>query len=208
MKILVVDDHSILRNGLVRVLKKQYPEYNFIEAFSGNNAISILTENKEIVLVLSDLSMPGMSGIEMMKQMKKLGIKVPVIILTSHSEEYYALRVFKAGAHGFLNKEVDAQELKSAIDVVLNGKKYINSNIADILSQGVSGGALSILEALSDREMEVFQLIVLGRTVSEIADSIVLSVSTVSTYRAKILSKLNLKNDSEIVRFAVQNNLN
>jgi len=208
MKILVVDDHVILRKGLIRILKTEYNDVGFLEASNGAHAITILSNNKDIDIVLSDLSMPKMNGIEMVKQIKNLNINVPVIMLTMHNEEHYAIRALKAGVYAFLNKNTNPEELKKAITKVLSGKKYINDKIADILSESISNPSKdTVNEILSDREMEVFLLIANGKTVSDIADEIVLSVSTVSTYRTRILSKLNLKNNAEIVIYAIENNL-
>ena len=208
MKILVVDDHVILRKGLIRILKTEYKACEFLEASNGANAIAILSSVKDIDIVLSDLSMPKMSGIEMVKQIKILKINVPVIMLTMHNEEHYAIRAFKAGVYAFLNKDTNPDELKKAITKVLTGKKYINDKIADILSESISNPTKdNINEALSDREMEVFQLIANGKTVSEIAEEIALSISTISTYRTRILSKLNLKNNAEIVMYAIEQDI-
>ncbi|WP_299885289.1 response regulator transcription factor [uncultured Lacinutrix sp.] len=208
MKILVVDDHVILRKGLIRILKTDYKAYEFVEASNGVGAISVLLENDDIALVLSDLSMHVMNGIEMLKQMKILNIKVPVIMLTMHSEDHYAIRALKAGVYGFLNKDIKPAELKAAIDKVLTGKKHITDRLADLLSDRISNDLNDDLIALlSDREMEVVRLIATGKTVSEIATEIGLGVSTVSTYRTRILKKLNLKNNAEIVIYALEHDL-
>ena len=208
MKILVVDDHIILRKGLINMLAKVYRNYKFIEASNGAEAISMLKKHDDTILILSDLTMPKMNGIEMLKQLKLLKIITPVIMLTMHSEKQYALRALKAGAFGFLNKNVAPEELEVAIEKVLSGKKYITSSLADILSDNISkSNNNNVLDLLSDREMQVFELISKGKTVSEIANDISLSVSTVSTYRVRVLSKLNLKNNAELIIYAKDNSL-
>ena len=208
MKILVVDDHIILRKGLINMLKKNYKKYSFIEASNGAEAIKMIQKNDDTVLVLSDLTMPKMNGIEMLKQLKLLQIKIPVIILSMHTEEQYALRSFKAGALGFLNKKVPLEELEIAIKKVLVGKKYITNSIADILFDNVSKSKLDTdYSSLSDREMQVFDLISKGMSVSGIANEINLGVSTVSTYRSRILEKLHLKNNADLIIYAKDNNL-
>ena len=209
MKFLIVEDHVILRKGLVRILQADYKNCVFLEASNGIKAIKMLLSHEDTNLVLSDLTMPKMSGIEMIKQMKTLNIKVPVILLTMHDEEHYAIRALKAGAYAFLNKTANPKVLKKAINKALKGEKYINNKIANIISQRISNALKdNVNESLSDREMEVFRLIANGKTVSEIANEITLSVSTISTYRTRILSKLSLKNNAEIVVYAIEHNIN
>lgn len=208
MKILVVDDHIILRKGLIKMLSKNYKKYKFIEASDGVQAIKMLKNNEDTILVLSDLTMPKMNGIEMLKHLKLSQNKIPVIILSMHTEEQYALRAFKAGAFGFLNKNVAPEELETAIEKALIGKKHITSSIADILSDNISKSKSdNDLSSLSDREMQVFDLISIGMSISEIANEINLGVSTVSTYRTRVLSKLNLKNNADLIIYAKDKNL-
>jgi DNA-binding NarL/FixJ family response regulator len=140
--------------------------------------------------------------------MRADGVKAPILMLSMHPEDHYAVRVLKAGASGFLNKESANDELVVAIRKVLSGRKYITENIAEKLAGDVAPGAVKPLhDLLSDREMQVFQLIAAGKTVSEIADSISLSVNTISTYRGRILEKLSLSNNAEITRYALDNGI-
>lgn len=208
MKILIVDDHAILRKGLIEILRDNYKDAEFIEAANGVEALSILRKEKDLDVALMDISMPELNGVEVLKQARALEIKTPILILSMQSEDQYALRVIKAGAFGFLNKNSAPNELIIAINKVITGKKYIPESIADILAQSASMRTVdNQYELLSDREMEVLQHLALGKTVSEIGIEIGLSVNTVSTYRTRILQKLNLANNAAIIRYAIDNKL-
>jgi DNA-binding NarL/FixJ family response regulator len=149
--------------------------------------------------------MPGRNGIETLKQIRANGIKAPILMLSMHSEDQYAVRVLKAGASGFLNKETATEELLAAIKRVLEGRKYITPFVAEKLASTEIEKPLH--ELLSDREMQVLQFIASGKTVSEIAEEISLSVNTISTYRTRILEKLQLHNNAELTRYAIDHNL-
>lgn len=207
IKILIADDHAIVRRGLVQILKEEFPLAQIIEVSNGNEALDMV--NKQIWdVILLDISMPGRNGVETLKQIRVSGIKAPVLMLSMHSEEQYAIRVLKAGASGFLSKLSATDELLSAVHRVLSGKKYITASVAEKLAESLGENEnKSTHENLSDREMQVLQLIAAGKTVSEIAEEISLSVNTISTYRARILEKLNLNNSAELTRYAIDNNL-
>lgn len=208
MNILVVDDHDLVRKGFIMILKREFPEANFLEASDGFSAIKVI-EDQEVSLVLSDISMPKLSGIEMIKQLDTLNIDVPVIILSMQLEHQYAVRAIKAGAYGYISKGAHPDELIAAVKAVLSGKKHITPEIADLLVQSISKkNKPENLDSLSDREIEVLRLIAQGKKVSEIANEISLSVNTISTYRSRILEKLSLKNTSELIRYALEQNLN
>ena len=208
MKILIVDDHAILRKGLIEILKDEFNgESEFIEASNGTEALTIL-RRRDLDIAILDISMPEMSGIEVLKQVKALGIKTPIIVLSMQQEDQYAIRVLKAGAFGFLNKDSAPTELITAIKKVIGGKKYISETIADLLAETAGSKQTDNLHnLLSDRELQVFQGIGTGKTVSEIADDIGLSVNTISTYRSRILQKLKLKNNASIVRYAIDHGM-
>lgn len=185
------------------------------EEFS-NATISEVSNSGEVLeavhnqiwdIIILDISMPGRNGIETLKQLRANGIKAPILILSMHSEDQYAVRVLKAGASGFLNKESATDELLVAVHKVLSGRKYITPTVAEKLANAVGDHEGKPHELLSDREMQVFQHLACGKTVSEIADEISLSVNTISTYRARILEKLNLNNNAELTRYALDNNL-
>jgi two-component system, NarL family, invasion response regulator UvrY len=207
LKFLIADDHAIVRKGLVQILREEFQSATFIEV---SNSIEVLEQVKKQIwdMILLDISMPGRNGIETLKQIRAEGIKSPILMLSMHSEEQYAVRVLKAGASGFLNKESATEELLIAVHKVLAGRKYITSSIAEKLADTMDDHIdKPAHELLSDREMQVLQLLASGKTVSEIAEQISLSVNTISTYRARILEKLSLNNNSEITRFALDNNL-
>jgi len=207
MKILVVDDHVILRKGLIQILLQEYPDANVVEA--GNSGEAYREMKKQVWdLILLDISMPGQSGIDILKQIRAEENKVPVLMLSMHPESQYAVRALKVGASGFLNKQSATEELINAVKKVSAGKKYITPSVAESLLDNLGGeGVKQSHEELSDREMQVLLLLASGKAVSEIANEIALSSSTVSTYRMRILEKLGLKNNAELTRYALDNNL-
>jgi two-component system invasion response regulator UvrY len=207
MKFLIADDHAIVRKGLVQMLREEFPTSEIIEVANSNEVLDQV--RKQILdVILLDISMPGRSGIETLKQIRSEGIKAPVLMLSMHSEDQYAVRVLKAGASGFLNKESATEELLAAVHKVLSGRKYITAAVAEKLADTMGEYRNKPAhELLSDREMQVLQRIASGKTVSEIAEEISLSVNTISTYRTRILEKLNLNNNAELTRYALDNNL-
>jgi two-component system invasion response regulator UvrY len=207
MKILIADDHAIVRKGLIQILKEEFPTVEIAE-ISNSNEILKEVRKKNWDIILLDISMPGQNGIEILKQIRFEEIKAPVLMLSMHPEEQYAVRALKAGASGFLNKQSATDELLNAVHKVLSGRKYITASLAEQLAGSLNEkNPKHIYELLSDREMQVLQLIASGKTVSEIATQIALSVNTISTYRVRILEKLNMKNNAELTRFAIDNNL-
>jgi DNA-binding NarL/FixJ family response regulator len=207
MKFLVADDHAIVRKGLVQMLHEEFSTAKITEVSNSNEVLEAVS--KEIWdVILLDISMPGRNGIETLKQIRANGIKAPVLVLSMHPEDQYALRVLKAGASGFLNKESATEELLVAVHKVLSGRKYITPSVAEKLAETMGDGSEKPThELLSDREMQVLQRIASGKTVSEIAEEISLSVNTISTYRTRILEKLSLNNNAELTRYALDNNL-
>ena len=207
MNILVVDDHVILRKGLLVIIENEFEDCNSFEALNGVEALSILRKEK-IDIILSDISMPELNGIEMLKQMKALKVKVPVLILSMQPEDQYAIRAIKAGAFGFINKNCSPDTLISAIKTVLSGNKFITPSVSDLLVNAVGKkSAVNQHDLLSDRELQVLSQLSIGKTLIEIANETGLSINTVSTYRARILNKLSLKNNSEMIRYAIENKL-
>lgn len=204
MKFLIADDHAIVRKGLVQVLLEEFPDAQITEVA---NSIEVFHQLSTQIwdIILLDISMPGKNGIEILKQLRTNGINAPVLMISMHSEEQYALRALKGGASGFLSKESATDELLVAVRKILSGKKYISTAVAEKMAETL--GAKQGHELLSDREMQVLQLIASGKIVSEIAEEISLSVNTISTYRARILEKLKLNNNAELTRYALDNEL-
>jgi len=207
MKFLIADDHAIVRKGLVQILREEFADAEITEVADSNEVLEQV--RKQIWdAILLDISMPGRNGIETLKQIRANGIKTPILMLSMHPEEQYAVRVLKAGASGFLNKESATEELLVAIHKVLSGRKYITSSVAEKLAETLGEDSEKpAYQLLSDREMQVLQFIASGKTVSEIAEEISLSINTISTYRTRILEKLNLHNNAELTRYAIDNNL-
>lgn len=208
MKILIVDDHAIVRKGLIQILLEEFPQSEIMEISNATEAMGAV--RKQIWdLILMDISMPGKNGIEVLKQIRAEKIKAPVLILSMHSEEQYAVRSLRAGASGFLNKESATDELLIAVHRVLSGRKYITDSVAEILAENTTENSDKLPhELLSDREVQVLLFIAAGKTVSEIAKEISLSVNTISTYRSRILEKMNLQNNAELTRYVFENELN
>ena len=208
VRILIGDDHAVIRKGLRQILLEKYPSAIIEEANDAEGLISKAMAGKYDVII-SDLSMPGRSGLDVLEYIKQNFPAVPVLILSSYPEEQYAIRTLKAGASGYLSKETAPEELVKAVERLLQGRKYISSGIAEKMAEDLErGGARKVpYETLSDREFEVFKLIAAGKPVSEIAERLSLSVTTVSTYRARILAKMDMKTNAELTMYCLQNNL-
>lgn len=207
MKILIADDHAIVRKGLIELLREEFPLLSIFEAVNSQQTLDILAKDKMDVILL-DISMPGRNGLETLKQIRSNGVKSPVLMLSMHPEDQYAIRSLKAGASGFINKETATEELLTAVNRIINGRKYISASVAEKLAQVAETGASETAhESLSDREMQVLQKIASGKTVSEIADELCLSVNTISTYRARLLEKLALTNNAGLTRYAMDHEL-
>jgi two-component system, NarL family, invasion response regulator UvrY len=207
LRILIADDHAIIRKGLKQILLEEYPTA-FIDEVADAEGVLKKAIASEWDIIISDLSMPGRSGLDVVHDIKHNFPKLPVLILSIHPEEQYAIRVLKAGAAGYLSKEAANDELVKAVQRVLQGRKYISPSIAeklaDELDQNVNKPPH---ELLSDREFHVFKLLAEGKGVSEIAELLSLSVTTVSTYRARVLIKMNAKSNAELTRYAIENRL-
>jgi DNA-binding NarL/FixJ family response regulator len=207
MNILLADDHSIVRRGLKEILLEEFPDANFQEASDGQELIRKMRADKFDVII-SDVSMPGKNGLEALKVIKAESPTIPVLVLSIHPEELYAIRVLKAGASGYLTKESAPEELVKAVRMVMNGRKYITPSLAEKMASNLDSDISKLPhELLSDRELDVLKLIAGGKTVSEIATDLSLSVNTISTYRSRVLEKMNLKSNSELTFYAISNNL-
>ncbi|MGZ5133622.1 MAG: response regulator [Chitinophagaceae bacterium] len=204
-RLLLADDHSFIRLGLIQILKDEYPSVEIIEVADGNSLVKEVMDH-DWDLVISDLDMPGRSGLEALEQIKRIKPNLPVLILSIFTEDLYAIRALRAGASGYLNKNAAPYELITAVQRVLLGRKYITSEIAEkILTY--QEGSKKPHESLSNREFEIFKLLASGTTVSQIADKLSLAVTTVSSHRSRILEKLNLLTNSDLTRYAIANHL-
>jgi two-component system invasion response regulator UvrY len=207
MRILIVDDHEVVRDGLKRILDERGNTATFGEASTASEALRLAREMDWDVAVL-DLSLGGKSGLEVLKQLKLIRPGLPVLILSMHSEQQYANRAFKAGAAGYVTKDSPRAELAQAVYKVGKGGTYVSPAIAEkLVVQLQKGDDRPLHENLSDREFEVIRLIASGKTVGEIAQMLSLSDKTISTYRARILDKMGMKNNAELMYYALQNKL-
>lgn len=207
LRILIADDHTVVRKGLRQILTDEFSNAEITEVPDAEELIKKVMAEKWDVIV-SDLSMPGRSGLDALQQIKLSHPDLPVLILSIHPEEQYALRALKSGASGYLSKDTAPDELVKAVKKVLLGKKYISQAIAEKLANTFSSDtSLNPHENLSDREFDVMKLLANGKSVSEIAEMLSLSVTTVSTYRARLMVKMGLKSNSDLTRYAIENNL-
>ncbi|MDT4965357.1 MAG: two-component system, NarL family, invasion response regulator UvrY [Acidobacteriota bacterium] len=211
MRVLIADDDAYVRRGLKEIILEEYEDAEIGEARTAREAISIVRKQQRErfwdVMVL-DISMPGGSGIEVLRALKGEFSKLPILVLSGHSEDQYAVRTLKAGAAGFLTKETAPEELLSAIKKVLGGGKYVSPSLAEKLVFKLTDCAESAPhEHLSDRELEILRMIASGREVSEIAAELNLSVKTISTYRTRLLNKMNMATNAQLMLYAIKNGL-
>jgi two-component system, NarL family, invasion response regulator UvrY len=206
-RILLVDDHEVVRDGVRRILDKQPGATTFGEAGTAPEALELVRE-QDWDVVLLDISLGGRDGIEVLKEIKQLRPRLPVLILSMHSEELFARRALKAGAAGYVTKGSPRAELAQAVEKIIKGGIYISPSLAEKLVIDLREGTdRPPHETLSDREFEVLRLIASGKTVGEIADILSLSAGTISTYRARILEKMGMKTNAELTHYAIQNRL-
>ncbi len=208
IRVLLADDHSIVRGGLVRIVEESGDMTVAAEAADGREAIRKAGESRPDVAVI-DISMPGPDGLEVLSQLRAYYPEIPVLMLTMHGEEQYVVKALEAGAMGYVTKKAAPEQLVTAIRKVHSGSRYLTPEIsemlADRLARGAKGG--SLLDTLSARELQVLKLLAQGNTNREIASMYNISIKTVDTYRFRLLKKLNLRNNAEISRFAIQNRL-
>ena len=207
IRVLISDDHAIVRRGLKEILLRELPGAVCGEAEKAQQVLDQI-QHQHWDLVILDVTMPGPSGVDVLRDVKRLHPKLPVLVLSMHPEDQYGKRMLKAGASGYMNKDVAPDELIKAIRRVLAGGRYVSPALAEKLAVelGEESGR-PVHERLSDREFEVLRMIASGKTVSEIADQLHLSVTTVSTYRARILEKMNLTTTAELMHYALRNHL-
>ncbi|HVS50754.1 MAG TPA: response regulator transcription factor [Opitutaceae bacterium] len=207
MKILIVDDHAVVRQGLKQILAEEFKRAEFGESSNVQEAIDkVWKENWDVVVL--DITMPGRSGLEVLKEIKKTRPKLPVLMLSMHPEDQFAVRLLKIGASGYMTKESAPNELVGAVKKVVAGGRYVSPALAEKMASYL---AIDVQtpphERLSDREFLVLRLIASGKTPTAIAKELGLSVKTISTYRMRILEKMSMANNAELTHYAIQNNL-
>jgi two-component system invasion response regulator UvrY len=206
-RILLADDHTIVREGLKQILGKTEDLQVCGEAASGSEVLDRV-RSEEYDLIILDMSMPGRSGLDLIRQLQSEKPRLLVLILTMHAEEQYAVRAFRAGAAGYLTKDSASAELVSAVRKVAGGGRYVSPAVAERLAFDLGPGVAALSHTLlSDREFEVFRLIVAGESISAIANRLHLSVKTVSTHKTRILEKMQMKSAAELIRYAIKNQL-
>lgn len=208
MKIIIADDHALIRRGLKEILQQVKGLVLLDEADNGAELLLKISENDYDIVVL-DISMPGKSGLDVLKDIRKIKPELPVLILSVYPEEQYAIRVLKAGASGYMTKDSAPDDLINAIIKIVGGGKYISPSLAEILAAEVkSGGVIKHLhENLSDREFQVMKKLAAGKTVKEISEELFLSPKTVSTYRTRIYEKMKFSSKAELTGYAIKNEL-
>jgi len=207
IRIIIADDHSIVRKGIRQILLEEFTDATIHEVSDAESLIQMILET-ECDIIISDISMPGRNGIEALSQIKQINPKLPILIMSIHSEDHYAIRALKAGAAGYLSKDLAPEELIIAVKRVLSGKKYITPQVAEKLASIIDRDESKPLHSfLSDREFSVFKFLASGKSISEIADSMFLSANTISTYRSRILLKMNMKNNTELTVYCIEQKL-
>jgi DNA-binding NarL/FixJ family response regulator len=208
IRVLLADDHSIVRAGLRRIIEESVDIEVIAEADDGRSAIQLARETKPDVAVI-DISMPGLDGLEVISQLRNNMPAMPIIMLTMHEEEQYVVRAIEAGAMGYVTKRSAPEHIVKAIHQVIGGSRYLTAEASEALALRIARGAgsRSSLDSLSNRELQVLRRLAMGHTNQEIASAYGISIKTVDTYRLRLLKKLNLRNNAELSRFAMQNRL-
>jgi two-component system invasion response regulator UvrY len=208
LRIFIADDHPIVREGLKQIIAKTSDMTVVGEAADGQQLLDKMRGN-QVDVVLLDISMPGRSGLDVLKQLKTQWPKIRLLVLSQHPEDQYALRVLRAGAAGYMTKESASEQLIIAIRKVASGGKYVSPSLAEHLASDLDGGPgdRPLHTNLSDREYEVMRMIAEGKSVSEIGEELSLSVKTISTYRTRILSKMNMTKNADIIHYGIRSGL-
>lgn len=214
LRVLIADDHALLRNGIVKILREHFYDIIFSEANNTKEIFNILSKidsdifdsdtKQAFDFFIIDINMPGRNGLEAIKDLRKWNPNIPILVLSMYPEDEFALRAFKAGASGYLMKDTAPENLIIAVEKIMNGKMFITPTVAELLANEVQNSKnKKHHNKITDRELEVMLLIAEGKSVSQIAAELSLSVKTISTYRTHILQKLNLKNNAEIMRHVI-----
>lgn len=204
--ILLVDDHAVVRRGLRELLGEEFPSAEFGEAASGPEALAQIAR-RPWGLVILDLSLPGRDGLEILKEALALRPGVPIMILSVHGEDQYAIRALRAGASGYVTKETAPEDLTAAVRKVLQGGKYVSPKLAEQMASALAprdGSTRLLHEGLSDRELQVLRMLAVGKSVKEIGAELALSEKTISTYRTRIIGKMHMRSNAELMRYALR----
>lgn len=207
LRFVVVDDHPLIRQAVLQMLSGAYPGAQLTEAANGEDAVAVLRERSADLLIL-DLGLPGMGGLEVLDRAARLHPKMPVLVLTMHDEDQFAMRALKMGARGYVSKELASERLLGAVRRVLAGGRWVSENLAETLAARLGAPDETVLhQRLSPREFRVLSLLAAGVTVSDIATQLALSSKTVSTYKARILEKLTLRTTADLTRYCLDHHL-
>ena len=207
MRILIADDHAIVRRGLKQLLLEHYPSAQIGEASNVETIISLI-ENDPWDVVICDLSMPDRSGLAALNQIKQISAHLPVLIMSIYPEDQYAVRVLKAGASGYLGKDTIHDDIFNAIETVISGRKFITPGVAERLAFLYDReSSMPPHETLSRREFDVFKQLASGRSLTEIGEQLSLSTTTISTYRSRIMDKMNMRSNADLTRYALEKGL-
>jgi two-component system, NarL family, invasion response regulator UvrY len=206
MKILLADDHAVVRRGLKQILTDAFKRATYGEARNAQEALDLIWKQDWDVIVL-DITMPGRNGLDVLREIKKSRPRLPVLVLSMHPENQFAVRVLKSGASGYMTKETAPDELVGAVKKVLAGGRYVSNALAENLAASLSAKQTTPQEKLSDREFQVLRLISSGKMITDIARELSLSVKTISTYRSRILEKMGMNNNAELMHYAIQHKL-
>jgi len=207
MRIAIADDHPVVRRGLKAIIEDALPRVDVDEAGSAAELLS-LVRKREPDVVLLDISMPGRSGLEALKELRAEHPKIPMLVLSVHSEDQFAVRSIRAGASGYLTKDSAPEELVDAIQTVVAGRRYLTPSVAERLASAIETDANRLPhEMLSDREFHVLRMLAAGKTNGEVADELALSAKTVSTYRTRTLRKMGMRTNAELTQYAVRHGL-
>jgi len=207
IRILIADDHPLVREGLKKILKEE-SDMDVVGEAQNSEELAGLMQRRKFDVVVTDLSMPGRNALELLKDVSKIAPRIPVLILTMHPEERFAVRAIQLGAAGYITKESAPVELVKAIRHVVTGGKYITPSVAERMAREYAPlGTKAPHELLSNREFEILCMIASGKAVKEIADELNISINTVHTYRSRVLEKMNARSNSELTQYAIRNNL-
>jgi DNA-binding NarL/FixJ family response regulator len=207
INILIADDHPVVRKGMKQIIEEATDMKITDEASNGAEVLSKISKN-DFDIILLDITMPGRSGLEILKEAKKIKPKIPIIVLSIHPEQQYAIRALKAGASGYLTKSSAPEELITAVRIVSEGRKYISPSLAELLASDLIADKEKLPhETLSNREYQIMCLLCSGKRLTDISEELCLSVKTISTYRTRILKKMNMKTNAELTYYAFQNRL-